>query len=166
MAELDELDRGLIAALRRNARTAISDLAAELGVTRATVRARIDRLERQGEILGFTVVLRSDAFDAPVRGATMIEISGRGADRVIRALEGLAEVQAIHTTNGRWDLVVELGAETLSALDAVLRRIRLIDGVENSETSIFLATRRGGRTARTASRDAQPARPDDEPAPS
>lgn len=142
MTELDTLDRALIAALRRNGRAAISDLAAELAVTRATVRARIERLSRAGEILGFTVLLRGDAEDAPVRGVMMVRISGKGADRVVRALDKLAEVRAIHTTNGRWDLVLELGADTLGALDAVLRKIRLIDGVENSETSLFLATKR------------------------
>jgi DNA-binding Lrp family transcriptional regulator len=139
---MDSLDERLIIALRRDARRSISDLAGELGVSRATVRARLERLERSGEIVGYTVILRAESLDQPIRGVMMIEVSGHAADRVARALGGLSEVSTIHTTNGRWDLVVELGTQTLSDFDAVLRRIRLIPGVTNSETSILLATQR------------------------
>jgi DNA-binding Lrp family transcriptional regulator len=105
----------------------------------------MERLEKSGTILGYTVILKSDAIDLPVRGITMIEIEGHTTDRVIRSLSGFPEVSAIHTTNGRWDLVVELGTATLPDFDAVLRRIRLIQGVLNSETSLLLATPRTTR---------------------
>ncbi|WP_041782922.1 Lrp/AsnC family transcriptional regulator [Ancylobacter novellus] len=142
---MDELDERLITLLRQNARRSISDLAGDLGVSRATVRVRLERLERSGQVVGYTVVLRADAVDQPVRGITMIGIEGRVTDGVIRALGGLPDVTAIHTTNGRWDLIVELGTATLADLDAVLRRIRLIPGVNNSETSLLLATPRSAR---------------------
>jgi DNA-binding Lrp family transcriptional regulator len=72
----------------------------------------------------------------------MTGIEGHVADKVVRALGELPEVSAIHTTNGRWDLIVELGTTTLADLDALLRRVRLIPGVANSETSLMLATAR------------------------
>lgn len=136
-------DQKLIAALRRNARASVSDLAAEIGVSRATVRARLDRLIESGEIVGFTVTLRSDVRGAPVQGVILIAIEGKGTERIVATLRGMPEVQRIHTTNGRWDLIVELGADTLADLDAVLRRIRLIDGVATSETNLYLSTRQG-----------------------
>lgn len=139
---MDELDEKLITLLRQDARRSVSVLASSLGVSRATVRARMERLERTGAIVGYTVILRADAVDLPVRGLMMIEIEGHVTDRVIRALGGFAEVSTIHTTNGRWDLVVELGTQTLADLDAVLRRIRLIPGITGSETSLLLATPR------------------------
>jgi DNA-binding Lrp family transcriptional regulator len=142
---LDSLDENLIKLLRHDARRSISDLAGDLGVSRATVRARMERLERSGDIVGYTVILRTDAADQPIRGIMMIDIEGHAADRVMRALGGLAEVSAIHTTNGRWDLVAELSAATLSDFDAVLRRIRLIPGITGSETSLLLATPRSTR---------------------
>jgi DNA-binding Lrp family transcriptional regulator len=142
---MDALDQRLVTLLRHDARRTISDLAAELAVSRATVRARIERLERTGEILGYTVILRADAVDLPVRGIMMIEIEGHATDRVVRALGGFPEVSTVHTTNGRWDLVVELGATSLADLDAVLRRIRLIAGITGSETSLLLATPRSTR---------------------
>ncbi|WP_157017635.1 Lrp/AsnC family transcriptional regulator [Mesorhizobium xinjiangense] len=142
---MDELNTRLVTLLRHDGRRSISDLAIDLGVSRATVRARMERLERSGEILGYTVILRADAVDQTVRGIMLIEIEGHAADRVIKALGGFSEVSTIHTTNGRWDLVVELGTDSLSAFDAVLRRIRLIPGITGSETSLLLATPRSTR---------------------
>lgn len=142
---MDALNEKLVVLLRHDARRSVSRLAAELGVGRATVRARIERLEREGYILGYTVILRADAVGQPIRGVMTIEVEGHAADKVARGLGGLAEVSAVHTTNGRWDLVVELGTASLADFDAVLRRIRLIPGITNTETSLLLATPRSTR---------------------
>jgi len=139
---MDALNQRLITLLRHNARRSISDLAGELGVSRATVRARVENLEKNGSIVGYTVILRADTVDLPVRGIMMIEIEGRVTERVISALGGFLEISEIHTTNGRWDLIVELSAATLADLDNVLRRIRLLPGIIASETNLLLATPR------------------------
>lgn len=139
---MDDLDKRLVTLLRHQARSSVSDLAVDLGVSRATVRARMERLEKAGDIVGYTVILRADAVDQAVRGIMLIEIEGHVSDRVIRALGGFSEVSEIHTTNGRWDLVVELRTSTLTDFDAVLRRIRLIPGITGSETNLLLATPR------------------------
>lgn len=142
---MDAIDQRLISILRHDGRRSISDLALELGVSRGTVRARLARLEAAGDVIGYTVVLRADAVSPPVRGLTMIEVEGRMLDRVIDALVGFAEIGAVHTTNGRWDLVVEISAQSLADLDAVLRRLRQIQGVTASETNLLLATPRSAR---------------------
>ena len=139
---MDNTDQKLISALRHNARASLSDLALQLKVSRTTVRARIEKLQARGDILGYTVVLKEDTLRDPVRGLMMIGIEGRGTTRITRQLQGLAQVRAIHSTNGRWDLIVELGTETLEALDAALAKIRMLDGVSTSETSLLLATRK------------------------
>ena len=141
---LDKTDEKLIAALRRNARASLSDLAQELGMSRTTIRVRLERLQRDGDILGFSVVLREDTLRDPIRGLMMLGIEGRGTKRIERQLEGLSEVRAVHSTNGRWDLIVELGTDTLEAFDAALSRIRTFDGVATSETSLLLSTRKLG----------------------
>lgn len=139
---MDKTDERLIAALRHDARASLSDLALGLNLSRTTVRARIERLQQRGDILGFTVVMKQDVLRDPVRGLMMIGIEGRGTERVVRQLQGLAEVRAVHSTNGRWDVIVELGTETLEGLDAALGRIRRFDGVSTSETSLLLSTRK------------------------
>ncbi len=139
---MDEFDHKLVTLLRHDARRSISDLAADMGTSRATVRARMEKLEKNGSIIGYTVILRADTVELPVRGIMMIEIEGRVADRVIQALGGFPEISEIHTTNGRWDLIVELGTATLADFDNVLRRIRLVPGITASETNLLLATPR------------------------
>ena len=140
---MDDTDRRLLALLTKDGRASLSALAATLGMTRATVRARMERLTASGELLGFRAVLRGDLADRPVRGIILIEIAGTGTARVSRSLAAMAEVEAVHSTHGRWDLVAELGAETLEALDVTLNRIRTIEGVSRSETNLYLSTRRG-----------------------
>lgn len=142
---MDETDQRLLAALRHDARASLSDLAIGLGVSRSTVRSRIERLRQRGDILGFTVVLKEDTQRDPVRGLMMIGIEGRGTDRIVRQLSGLPEVRAVHSTNGRWDIIVEIGAQSLEELDQVLSRVRRFDGVATSETNLLLATRATGR---------------------
>ncbi|WP_306155438.1 Lrp/AsnC family transcriptional regulator [Roseovarius sp. MMSF_3281] len=139
---MDDIDRQLISALRHDARASLSDLAITLGVSRTTVRGRIERLRQSGEIVGFSVVLKGDAVRDPVRGLMLIGIEGRGTDRIIRQLNGLSAVRAVHTTNGRWDVIVEIGAESLEDFDDVLARIRRFDGVATSETNLLLSTRK------------------------
>jgi DNA-binding Lrp family transcriptional regulator len=142
---MDSVDQLLLAELRRDGRAALSDLAARLGVSRATVRARMERLAARGDIAGFTVVTRADVSVAAVRALMLIGIEGRGAERIMARLTGLPAVVSVHSTNGKWDLIAELGAQTLEELDQVIFRIREIDGVRQSETNLLLSTRKAGR---------------------
>lgn len=142
---MDDHDQKLISALRRDGRASLSELSASLGLSRATVRARLDRLMAAGEIQGFTVVTRGDVTAMPVRGLMMVGIEGRGAERIRARLSGMPEILAVHSTNGRWDLIAEIGTRTLEEFDDVLGRIRKFEGVTSSETSLMLATQRAGR---------------------
>jgi DNA-binding Lrp family transcriptional regulator len=143
--DLDDTDRRLIALLRDDARRPASGLAAALGVSRGTVQNRIARLLRGGVIQGFTLRLgpEVDRAGAAVRAVMAMEIRGRSAAAVLRALKGFPEVRALHTTNGRWDVIAELAAESLEAFDRALDRIRLLEGVANTETNILLSTQKG-----------------------
>lgn len=144
---MDELDQRLLAALRRDARASLSELAHDLGVTRTTIRVRMTRLVKSGEIVAYSVVTRSDVATSPVRGLMMLSIEGRGTDRIMQRLSGMTEVTAFHTTNGTWDLIVEIGTGTLEQLDGVLFAIRKLDGVVRSETNLLLSSRRPVRRA-------------------
>jgi DNA-binding Lrp family transcriptional regulator len=140
MHVFDDLDRGLIAALREDGRAPVAKLAEILGVSRATVQARLDRLLASGAVLGFTIRAREDYGAGTVRAIMSIEVAGRTTTAVIKRLRGVAQIRALHTTNGKWDLVAELATGSLHDLDRLLREIRLIDGIVNSETSILLSS--------------------------
>jgi DNA-binding Lrp family transcriptional regulator len=141
---MDDTDHSLIAELRRDGRASLSELAARLGLARATVRARMERLQTAGEIAGFSVLTRGDVTASPVRAMMMIGIEGRGAEKTMARLAGIPAVQAVHSTNGRWDLIAEIGTTTLLELDEVIFRVREIDGIVTSETNLLLSTRRAG----------------------
>ncbi len=137
---MDTLDHQLIGLLRDNARTTVLDMARALGVSRATVQNRMRRLEQEGVILGYTVRLQAPGAQAPIRALMLIQVDGDG-DALTPLIQAEPSVRMLHTTNGRWDLIAEIETETLADFDRVLRRIRTISGVANSETSLLLSSR-------------------------
>lgn len=137
---MDDTDRQLIALLRDDARTSVASLAKKLRVARGTVQNRLARLETEGTIVGYTVRLRPQVDEQGIRALMTVAVEGNRSEAVLRALRGDPAVAALHSTNGRWDYVVELRADTLEAFDRVLGRIRLLEGISNTETSILLST--------------------------
>lgn len=137
---MDELDHKLLALLRGDARRSIASLSSELDASRATIRARLDRLLRSGVITGFTIVMRDPSQHNQVRAIALIAVEGKGVQKVMRRMHGFPEVRRLHSTNGRWDIVAELVTDTLPAFDGLLSRIREIDGIAATETSILLSS--------------------------
>jgi DNA-binding Lrp family transcriptional regulator len=118
---MDELDHQLIAHLRADARKSVSSLAASPGVSRATVRSRMERLIERGVIEGFTIVVNSGDPMQAVRAITSIAVEGPSAEALVATLHGYPEVRTLSTTNGRWDLIAGLECRSLPELDDTLR---------------------------------------------
>ena len=137
---VDALDQRLIALLRADGRAPISQIAAALHVSRGTAQNRLDRLIQAGVILGFTVRVRQDIDEHLIRALMTIQLAGKTTTAVIARLRGIPEIRALHTTNGTWDLIAEIGVDTLPDLDRALGTIRAIDGIRGSETSILLTS--------------------------
>ena len=137
---MDDIDRELIALLRDDARMPVATLAKKLRVARGTVQNRITRLQADGTIVGYTVRLKPQAEEHRIRAFMTVAVEGNRPETVLRALRGDPAVGALHSTNGRWDFVAELRADSLEEFDRVLARIRLIDGVTKTETSLLLST--------------------------
>ncbi|HTV94643.1 MAG TPA: Lrp/AsnC family transcriptional regulator [Steroidobacteraceae bacterium] len=137
---MDDTDRKLLSLLRENARAPVAAMAKALGVSRGTVQNRLARLEADGTVLGYTVRLKASAEDRRIRAFMTVAVEGNRTDEVLRALRGDPAVRALHTTNGRWDIVAELHTDSLEAVDRVLGRIRLIEGISSTETSLLLST--------------------------
>ena len=137
---MDNVDRRLLALLRENARASVASLAKELGVARGTVQNRMSRLERDGTVVGYSVRLKPQVEEHRIRALMTIAVEGNRIDAVIAALRGDPAVGALHSTNGRWDIVAELRADSLASFDQVLGRIRQLDGIASTETSLLLST--------------------------
>jgi len=137
---MDSTDHRLISLLRDDARLSVAALAKTLRVARGTVQNRLARMEKDGTIVGYTVRLKPQAEDQRIRALMTVAVEGNRTDEVLRALRGDPAVAALHTTNGRWDIVAELRSDSLEAVDKVLSRIRQIDGISNTETSLLLSS--------------------------
>jgi DNA-binding Lrp family transcriptional regulator len=92
-------------------------MAKALGVSRGTVQNRLGRMERDGTVLGYTVRLKGSMDDQRIRALMTIAVEGNRTDEVLKALRGDPAVCALHTTNGRWDIVAELRTDSLEAVD-------------------------------------------------
>jgi len=136
----DAIDKKLVAILRSDARASISKLAKLLQVSRGTVQNRLDRLISSGAILGFTIRAHDELETNVIKAVMLIEVVGKSTTHVINKLRGMPQLEKMHTTNGSWDLVAEIRASNLQEFDLVLRDVRTIDGVLNSETSILLSS--------------------------
>lgn len=136
---MDDIDRQLIALLRENARMSVAELARRLRVARGTVQNRLARLEKDGTIVGYTVRLRPQVEEHRIRALMTVAVEGNRTEEVLKALRGDPAVGALWSTNGRWDIVAELRAESLEAFDRVLARIRQVEGIATTETSLLLS---------------------------
>ena len=138
MRQLDTRDQHLLSMLRSNSRTSVADLAKQLGVSRATVQNRMQRLETDGVILGYTVKLSDELEHAPVRALMSIRASSADEADVIANLRGNPHVSSVHHTTGRWDLIAEIKTDSLGSFNKIVGAIRLIEGVEATETNLLL----------------------------
>jgi DNA-binding Lrp family transcriptional regulator len=118
----------------------VAALAKRLGVSRGTVSNRLRKLEDGSIILSYSVQLRPDADSRAIRAWTGILVEGNQTRAVIASILGEPGVTALHDTNGRWDLLAELRADSMEDLSQVLERIRLIKGIATTETSILLSS--------------------------
>jgi DNA-binding Lrp family transcriptional regulator len=139
---MDSVDRQLISLLRDDARTPVATLAKQLGVARGTVQNRLAKLEAEGIIVGYTVRLRPQVEQHHIRAFMTVAVEGNRTEIVLRGLRGNPNVVALHTTNGRWDLVAELRTDNLEEFDRVLRQIGLMEGIASTETSLLLSTQK------------------------
>lgn len=138
--QIDATDQQLLALLRENARAPVTELARALGLARTTVQARIDRLETTKVIAGYTL-RTSAATRAQLIATVLVSVEPRSTPAVLDRLRSLPGVQIAHTTSGRFDLLVQVTADSTSALDATLDRIGEARGVQSSESLIHLSTK-------------------------
>jgi len=134
-------DELLLSLLAENARAPVSELARRLGLSRTTVQARIERLERGGVIAGYTVRMSTATERALVRAYVMITVKPKHAAPTIAELKEIREVRTLHSISGEVDLMAVVAAGSVAALDAVVDRIGALEGVERTQTSAIMATK-------------------------
>ena len=138
---MDDTDRTLIAMLRENARAPTAVLARRLGLSRTTVQARLERLERSGVISGYGVRLSEEVERGLIRAHVLVTILPKTAPRFEAQLRAIPEVRTLHSVSGSFDLIAVVEAGSIGELDRLIDRIGVIEGVERTLSSIILSTR-------------------------
>lgn len=138
---ISDKDRQLLSLLGENARMPVASLARDLGLSRTTVQARIERLEREGVIAGYSVRLSENYESGLVKAHVLITIMPKSLTRVSAELSAIREVRTLHSINGSFDLIAIVAADSISELDRLIDRIGELEGVERTLSSIILSTR-------------------------
>jgi DNA-binding Lrp family transcriptional regulator len=138
---LDELDRNILGLLGADARMSVATLARRLKVARSTIQARLERLETNGTIAGYTLKLGETAREGRLRASVLVTIEPRAQAGILARLKSMTEVERVVTTSGRFDLLMQVAAANTQALDEVLDQIGGLQGVKSSESLIHLSTR-------------------------
>ena len=134
-------DEQLLSLLRENARLSTAEIARRLKLSRTTVHSRIERLERQGVIEGYTVRVADEHERAQIRAHILIAVMPRQMAAVVAALRQMPEVRTLHSVSGASDLVAMGVTPTVEDMDVLTDRIGAIDGVERTTSSIILSTK-------------------------
>ncbi|HJR73182.1 MAG TPA: Lrp/AsnC family transcriptional regulator [Luteimonas sp.] len=134
-------DQQLLSVLRENARASTAEIARRLGLSRTTVQSRIDRLERDGVIAGYTVRVAEAAERGHIRAHILITVLPKQMPAVVEALRAVPEVRTLHSVSGSFDLIALGVAPSVEEMDALTDRIGAIDGVERTTSSIILSAK-------------------------
>lgn len=138
---MDDLDQKILAALAADSSTSTSRLGRRFKIARSTVQARIDRMEATGIIAGYTVRLGDVALARRIKATVLVQVEPRATPAVLQRLKAIPEVEVAHTTTGRFDLILQVAADSTADLDEVLDKIGAITGVRGSESLIHLTTK-------------------------
>ncbi|HTV94556.1 MAG TPA: Lrp/AsnC family transcriptional regulator [Steroidobacteraceae bacterium] len=138
---MDAIDQELLLALRENGRAPTAELARRVGRSRTSVQSRIERLEKQGVIVGYCVRLAPEFDLGAVRAHVMIKVGPKESRAVSAALKAIAQVRVLHSVSGDADLIAVAATASVAEMDAVIDRIGALDGVERTTSSIILSTK-------------------------
>jgi DNA-binding Lrp family transcriptional regulator len=138
---MDAIDEKLLLALRENGRASTAQLARLVGRSRTSVQSRIERLEKQGIIVGYAVLLAPEQTSSAVRAHVMIKVGPKETRVVTAALRAIAQVRVLHSVSGDVDLIAVAATASVDEMDQVIDRIGALDGVERTTSSIILSTK-------------------------
>lgn len=137
--ELDALDVAILAALRDAPRAGYLELSRTLAVSRATVQARLERLEADGVVSGYGPEIDLPAAGYPVLAFATLEIAQGRLDEVTAAMRAIPSVVEAYATTGPGDVFCRLAATSHEDLQRVLIEVSQIPGVARSTSVVALS---------------------------
>src|SRR5438270_10296327 len=138
---MDQTDREIVALLRENARRSYQDIGQRVHLSAPAVKRRVDRLEQEGVILGYTPVVDPPVFGWHAEAFVDLYCEGKmPAEAIKRAVQGEPGVVSAHTVAGEASALLHVMAGDTKDLEATLERIRATDGISRTVTEVVLST--------------------------
>jgi DNA-binding Lrp family transcriptional regulator len=141
LAKIDDIDQQIVALLRENARRSFQDIGERVSLSAPAVKRRVDRLEAQGVIRGYTATVEPTAFGWHSHAFVELYCEGRisGAE-VSSAVSKHPEVEDAYTVAGGASAILHVRATDTQHLEEALERIRETPGVLRTQTQVVLST--------------------------
>jgi DNA-binding Lrp family transcriptional regulator len=138
---MDSIDQQIVAQLVSNARSSYSEIGGIVGLSAPAVKRRVDKLLGAGVLRGFTAVVDPGALGWGTEAFVEVHCRGNVAPSRIRdGLLLLPEVVAAYTVSGAADAIVHLRAGGIAHLESALERLRAVDFVERTVSTVVLST--------------------------
>ena len=138
---MDATDRTIVALLRENARRSFQDIGNQVHLSAPAVKRRVDRLERDGVLLGYSAVVHPQAYGWHAEAFVDLYCEGTmAAGAIKRAVEREPGVVSAHTVAGEASAILHVMAADTSDLELALERIRAAEGVTRTVTQVVLST--------------------------
>lgn len=136
---MDTTDHAILDLLRQNARRTIADIAAHVNLSAAPVKRRIERLERLGVILGYTLQIDHDKLEGEVEAFTELQFVGNtDFDGIVASASEIPEVQELFTTAGDTDALAHIRARDAQHLKRVINQLRRSQHITSTKTLMVL----------------------------
>jgi DNA-binding Lrp family transcriptional regulator len=138
---MDEIDRRIVALLREDARRSFQNIGQDVHLSAPAVKRRVDRLERDGVLLGYTAIVDPEAFGWHAEAFVDLYCEGdMPAGAIKLAVEREPGVVAAHTVAGEASALLHVMAPDTKGLELALERIRATQGVTRTVTEVVLST--------------------------
>jgi DNA-binding Lrp family transcriptional regulator len=134
-------DERLLALLRNDARTSVSDLARALDLSRSTVQTRIAKLEQNGIIKGYVVEYGDAYINNLVSAHVSIKVKQKFTTKTNVELKKMHRISSLYAISGEYDLIAVVQAQTTEELSHLLDDIGNLDGVERTNSAVILETK-------------------------
>jgi Lrp/AsnC family transcriptional regulator, leucine-responsive regulatory protein len=138
---LDAIDLAIVRLLEQNARRKLVDIAQEVNLSTSAVTRRIDRLEKEGVIVGYRAVVDQRKLGRELEAFTELKFAGDTRVGDISSIgERLPEVQAVFTIAGDPDALVWIRVKDVDDLTRVIDLLRRREHVTSTKTLMVLST--------------------------
>jgi Lrp/AsnC family leucine-responsive transcriptional regulator len=139
--ELDVVDRHILSLLQEDCKLPLAKIGERVGLSAPSVAERIKKLEESGIIRGYTAILDSRKLGKDITAFIGVFVDHpKLISKFEREIDRLEDVQECHHVTGQHTLLLKVKVDNTSALEELIRKLRSIEGVSRTETSVVLST--------------------------